>query len=471
MHYFLLHVLLAALYGLTAQLKTESDKNRVFGGIALATLAAGAYGILQYNGIDFISWSTQWGSRPSSTFGNPNFAAGWWIMTLPIFTAKFLASKNNKRWFFLALSLLILANLYLGKTRGAWLAAALSLLLSGGIWFSVHYKLSAKKNLALAMLGLVLFGSAAFWGYRKAGRSADRSVLERIFKWKTAEMMMRDHPAFGVGAGNLKVHFALYQEQVKKKMNIPLKATSESNVHNEYLQIGSELGAVGLLAYLSIFLVWFAFFLKTFPHLPQEKKIERIGIAGAVLSFIFFSLTNFPLHIVPNACLIFFLLGLQESGDRPEESALPPQPARWGVRSAAAAVYVLLVWQVLIPPLKADYLRLQAQQTASAGDFRAAIGLYTQTLELDYYRSERSAYELGECYRAIKQYNKAIKAYEVSVRLRNYGEVYNNIGNCYYLLHNKAKAAANWTIALRMGLPESGAQLQTEKNLKLLGKF
>ena len=73
-----------------------------------------------------------------------------------------------------------------------------------------------------------------------------------------------------------------------------------------------------------------------------------------------------------------------------------------------------------------------------------------------------------EVYRKFDEYDKAIAAYKISVALRNYGEVYNNMGNCYYFKGDFDNALFYWKTATGIGLPDEETQKQVLKSIAVL---
>jgi tetratricopeptide (TPR) repeat protein len=273
-----------------------------------------------------------------------------------------------------------------------------------------------------------------------------------------------------VGAGNLKVNFALYQADIKREMNIQTKGTSESNVHNEFLQIWAECGTFGLLSFLSIFIFWYVHFIRKRIFWIEEKNLEAWGTFAALSAFFFFSLTNFPYDIVPNALLVIFLLSSSTlQTDRNEKKKIAEPPEKKPLLSLAAFVFFLFVfYQWIFPLFIADVYRLKGGRFQAQKDYGKAILFYQKAIQKDFVHSERTAYELGECFRTIGEYFNALQAYSLSVQLRHYGEVYNNMGNCYYLLNQRDEAAKNWEKAIYLGLPDPQVQKEVEKNLSVI---
>lgn len=312
-HFFFSQLLFILLYYMIVNLREQNDEKLILKGITIASLFSSIYGVMQYWGLDFINWSTTWGGRPGSTFGNPNFAAGWWIMVFPLFLERQISEKKFGRWFWTVLSILVALNIYWGQTRGAWIALVSAFFIA---W--VHKSAFEKKirTIFISTIALLLLSASYFYSQRQAFNFQNLSILERTFKWATAWQMIKTSPLFGSGAGNLKVNFALYQSEVRKKdffkTRLPFRATSESNVHNEYLQVWAEIGTIGFLSFLSIFGLWYWKFIKNWKNGQRENQSKKLAIFVSIISFLIFSLTNFPLHILPNACLLFFLLGISE---------------------------------------------------------------------------------------------------------------------------------------------------------------
>ncbi len=461
---------LVLLFWVSAEIKDEQE--RVFTAIVWSSFFAGAYGASQYFGWDPVKWSTVWGGRPGSSFGNPNFAAGWWVMALPILAARTWTRTGKERILSGCATILCVLSLFWGRTHGAWIACGLSVLFGAGIIWGIRKQISVTRAVFVCLALSVAAGlSAAFF----MTRIHSPSILERQFKWWTAIEMVKENPVFGVGAGNLKVNFALYQNKVREnpvfRDQMSFRATSESNVHNEFFQVWAETGTLGLLAFLSLFAAWFVYASRKMDNGSAASQIEQAGVMSAVIAFLAYSLTNFPMHIVPNGCLLFFLLGAgmptETAQNKPaskKSAQVKPQTEHFA-RIAAGAVFAIVFFKVILPPFRGDYLRLQAEMLAAQRRYDAAIPVYEKSVAANFYDSERTAYDLAECYRAVNDIPNAIRAYEISARLRNYGEIYNNLGNCYYLLGNHGQAAQNWETALKLGIPGTEASEQAERNL------
>lgn len=464
---FVLQLMFTGVYFLAKEIY---DREKMLTAVCISGWIVCLYGLLQYFGYDFIHWVTDFGRRPSSFFGNPNFFAGYLVVLLPI------AMVRWKNFYWSALAILSLINLLLTKTRGAWLASIVSIVLMIIIVLYKETKIRAMKKTFLIVVSTILFLVIFFFTtfIWKSFISKEPSVVERLFKWQTAIEMIKDKPIFGLGAGNLKVNFALYQSKIRKRAHFIVRGTSESNVHNEFFQIAAETGLLGLGAFLCVFIAYFISMIKA---LKQEISITNVGYVASVAAFLSFCLTNFPLRISSVASLTFlcmafstqknFITTATQKYRSTENPFTKPRLISPLTQVILFGIYIFLIWKVYLPPLIAEVYRQKGAILMGEDNFLGAITAYKKAIEYDYYRSERTAYDLGELYRHIDDIDNAIQAYKISINLRNYGEVYNCLGNCYWLKGNIDDAINNWQKALELGLPDPKDIEIVQRNISL----
>jgi len=124
----------------------------------------------------------------------------------------------------------------------------------------------------------------------------DESLSQRLSFYKQSIKTIINNPIFGVGIGNWKL-----KSIETNKENI-IGYIVPYHVHNDYLEIGSEIGLVGLTIYLLI--IVFAFkntILKVLKIIFTRGNIEKNYIEYVVISifaYIYFidSNINFPFH-------------------------------------------------------------------------------------------------------------------------------------------------------------------------------
>ncbi|MBU0952267.1 MAG: O-antigen ligase family protein, partial [Elusimicrobia bacterium] len=398
---FSLHLCFFFVYIFSLSLDSKHTET-ILNTILITGLIAGGYGVFQHFGYDFVNWISSYTGRPSSSFGNPNFFAGYIIILIPIALTFFFKSMGFKKYLWLILFVIFTIDLIFNKTRGAWIASAVSLVYLLSVLFIKNKKLILTASIIVVLLSALL-GLYEFTKYRGINLySQSPSVAERLFKWQAAIEMIKEHPFIGTGAGNLKVNFALYQAKVKEKTNFRLRGTSESNVHNEFLQIFAETGILGLLSFLLIFIFYFFTLLK-----KENNDTLSLSVSAGVLAFLVFCLTNFPLRIMPTAITLFALMGLstnnfQPKADQPRAGKFEintNKNTNWSIRSVIFIMYFFVIWKFAITPFIADSYRKTADDASNMNDLNKAVNYYEKSISMDKAHSERSAFDLGEIYR------------------------------------------------------------------------
>ncbi len=400
---------------------------------AIAVIAVCVVGIIQKTAFMFSSSAGPFSGRIYSTLGNPNFLASFLLISFPLFGA--WADKKNIS----PLTLLPYTCILLTQTAGS----ILSLFFILGLFFArggTKTKLSFPGilfpvHLLIIICAIFVFGPS----------SKKMSVKERLFKWQAGLEIVKDRPLLGAGWGGVKTNFALYQQRVKR--DFALKSTSESKIHNDYIQIMAESGITGFLAYGAIL----------FSAIVILRKNNFYAFAG-LAAFMLDSVTNFPVELPASLMLLALIL----SFDGEKNNAKPPSAAL----GATLALICLFSLFISVKDFAADISRKNGYDSYAAGDFKKAENSWLRSHRLSP-TSGKTAYALGMLYINAKRYPAAINMFKESIKIRNYGEVYNNLGNALYLSGNNAEALTAWEKAVTLGCPGKENIL---KNIKLLKK-
>jgi putative inorganic carbon (HCO3(-)) transporter len=151
-------------------------------------------------------------------------------------------------WFGLAAAA-VAALLVLTKSRGAWVAEAIALVvLLAHRWRGVLWSIPV----ALLALGLVLWwlGPAALLDALAPGGDGLEQWMSRVEIWSRAIYMLQDFPFTGAGAGAFgHVADTLYPFLLRGP------GAGVPHAHNLFLQVAVDLGLPGLVAYLAILLL------------------------------------------------------------------------------------------------------------------------------------------------------------------------------------------------------------------------
>ncbi len=104
---------------------------------------------------------------------------------------------------------------------------------------------------------------------RLSNMSSETSGLRRLQAWKNSAELLKHDPILGIGAGNWKIRVLEYENKTKTS-NLCMVRN-----HNDFIQVTAELGIIGGLLYLSIFIIIFLNFL--FATIKPNQSEETVG--------------------------------------------------------------------------------------------------------------------------------------------------------------------------------------------------
>lgn len=126
----------------------------------------------------------------------------------------------------------------------------------------------------------------------------DTSAMWRLAVWEKSLEIIKANPIFGLGFGRLiTIHFLDYEKQ------IPIR-----DVHNEWLGLVIQMGAIGLFSILFFIIHLVHKIIKFKKQAAPVAKPAILGTGAFLLSFLF--MANFNVYFSANLFLIFFLLFL-----------------------------------------------------------------------------------------------------------------------------------------------------------------
>ncbi len=258
--------------------------------VILSTGLVSLIGILQTAGVSFAAWIPPYPGRISSTFGNPNFLGGFLAITLPLAAWVFLLSSDKKKIFYLLVSLAGLSALFLTRSRGAIVASLLSFLFIGAVSFLFKlWRFSGRRK--ILFWGFLIIAVTVIFFLIDTGPDSlakrfsqtspgEGSLFIRLKIWESAWNLIKSDLWFGVGLGNFQIFFPAYSVPDFYKL-VPMG--NVLHAENEYLEIWSELGIIGLALF-----VWImgGVYYKAFKFIRQEqdpgKKVLALGLLGGL---------------------------------------------------------------------------------------------------------------------------------------------------------------------------------------------
>lgn len=221
---------------------------------------------------------------------NPNVLAGALVLLLPLYTALLLQSHRLLyRWLRITLMVLwpiLIGVLFITQSRGALLAAILATL----IVVSLCY---AKLVWFMPVLLSLLVGATLWIGPRPllealVMSSAFGGMDGRIEIWNRALYALHDFPFTGIGIGTFnKVIPLLYPYFLwTPAQEIP-------HAHNLLLQVGIDLGLIGLIAQVALWinLFWMLFTLLR-RHTDSAVRVLAAGAFGSLIAMLLHGLVD-----------------------------------------------------------------------------------------------------------------------------------------------------------------------------------
>ncbi|MDC3366830.1 O-antigen ligase family protein [Flavobacteriaceae bacterium] len=221
----------------------------------------------------------------------------------------FLIYKNKKTLYKLILSGIILLSilcLSMIQSRASFLAVGLILVLFLGLCIVLFITDKNKKHLfqygyllipflaAIALNQVLLSDKGADALARASTISAgtnDGSVNQRLRYYEDVVTHLSSNPIFGVGLGNWKLKSIDYDSKDIIGYVVPYHA------HSDFIQLGAELGIIGFLLYLGVF-VWAVFFvyrLIRYSMLSVEEKVFLFLLLTALGVYSVDANLNFPI--------------------------------------------------------------------------------------------------------------------------------------------------------------------------------
>jgi O-antigen ligase len=232
--------------------------------LIIASVPVVIYGLLQTINRDPITWWLM-GKVVFSTFGNPNYFAGYLIMVMPPTLIESLRSKV-RLWQVICALLFVeqLICFVATDSRGGFIAGFAALVLClYWLWRfnAVHARRLTQSLIFLSLVLTLLIGlggESLGDALRQVGFVKNLGSVEtRQYAWETAWHMIALRPQ-GWGIGTFEIMHLNYATPgfmtYAQKFLIPFGAVMD-RTHNMWTEVGVELGAIGLLIWIGLLAV------------------------------------------------------------------------------------------------------------------------------------------------------------------------------------------------------------------------
>lgn len=324
----------AVAYGNTRRSALNAWSRILLGCAALAALAGLVTSTQQE-----IGWAT-------GAYANPQLLAGFLVLLLPFAVVYALQGRMDLRRVLATVALVfVVGALLVTRNRSAWLGSLAGLVLIAGLWLRTtpFSELARQRHRWMTTLIIAAVGAGLFVAFKPdtgslvEARAAtllapgqEPSFQWRLRMWAAGWEMVKARPLAGWGVGSFPRLVGEYAAEAPAAAQVEEAGPSLASVpHNEYVQLGAELGLVGLLLYLAVFFGFFRLSLR-FSGATESETRRRLVIActAAVAAQSIDALGNPAWRFGDVAPLFWLVLGLGVAATRAHEERDPISAAK-----------------------------------------------------------------------------------------------------------------------------------------------
>jgi O-antigen ligase len=335
-------------------------------GVAAAALVAGAYGILQYLGVDPLLPASAYHIgegiwtivRPPGTLGYVSYFANWLAMAafLSLELARLEERRLPRHAAYAAASVAICAMVLTG-TRGALLAAVAgcAILLRAQVWRITRRAMAVGG--CIAVVAILFYVSPAGWNLHSRARwfREDPRGGARLELWRDTLAMSAHRLPAGFGPEVFTSQFPHYES---KQLAEAYPDFAHESPHNMFLDVLIGEGIPGLAILAGLCMLALA-------HAPSPRLAAAI-VTGIVAQ-------QFTVFIIPTAMLFYVMLAV--SAGQPEQGAVIGARKPLGLLAAAPLALGLLYLALRFAA--ADRSLELARRNIELGNGKAAAVFYS----------------------------------------------------------------------------------------------
>ena len=321
--------------------------------------------------------------RMYSTFGNDSGVAGYLLPVLPIGIGLFLTSRSKgAKWIWFASTGAIAYAILACHTRGVWLGAFVALVfflvnmvrrreLRGMLTAHGRYTLLAAVLAVILVVAQLMVPGASTDEIDTLDRITSTFTVEQVgvnlraVFWGAALRMVADRPVFGFGLGSYKYYSQLYQGKLMAALGpaswLQPNELETVRAHNDYVQLASELGALGVAVLVwGMFVFWKCVRERLRRTADASSSCILLSCLAGLTGVAVFAATNFPFHLIAHALVSMFLLAVVVGAGVAEHARfsrwrLPQRPILRTVMSISVTAFGILFLALALRPYVADY--------------------------------------------------------------------------------------------------------------------
>jgi len=306
----------------------EKVLNRVYFLLTLGWGIAIILGFVQYFG-GILGYERS-PARIFSMFDNCNLFGGYLILIFPLGILYGINKPFFKRISLSIFAMFSIVSLILSRSKNSWIAFAILLVFMGIFFFLFFIKEKMGKSFVKILnwkwicvsvvCFVIIFGP--FYIYLNKGKvlellsedlnwriPIEQKINIRLLLWKDTIQIVEDFPLFGVGIGEFNFVLSKYSYDYSKLIE-------EFHPHNYFLQIASEMGLIGLYAFLWI--LW-RIFIKGLQITKGTQNFVKLGLWFGIIGFILTFFGDGYLWNIEMQLMFWLMIGLLFVNDTENE--------------------------------------------------------------------------------------------------------------------------------------------------------
>jgi O-antigen ligase len=284
-----------------------------------------------------------------SVSANNNLYSGFLLISLPLVFTGYSINKGFWKYFSVFVGILAIFFIIITQSRAAYIGLFMAITISFLFLILKYPGIFSKRNIIVGIIALCVLFSAVFvfyssldttrknyflskvpvWEYFKSYENATAERLKkkntgtdlthvatfdfseeyyenanlRIIFWKKSLCLITSNPIMGVGAGNWKINIPSCKKPENPEHTV--KNYTYSQPHNEWIAIISELGIIGFILSLFIFIIPVAFVFYRIGFTIPKPHISVVFYGSFIFGFYLFSSFDFPFHRVEHNVIFF----------------------------------------------------------------------------------------------------------------------------------------------------------------------
>ena len=239
--------------------------------------------------------------RIDGTFGHYMTFAGVILLIFLLAASRLIFDRDTPKLEGVVTLALLFSALLMTQTRSAWLG-----LIAGSI--PILWTWRKRYVLALPAVAIVVVLLSPqpvkdrVFSYIDL---TDVTLNERIYAWHGGVNIFREYPLTGVGPENLGQVYANHRHPKDPRLRF-------THLHSNFLQTAAELGALGLLAWLAIWIAYFMAIARIYKRLDDNGSDRALvmGSVAGIVAFLVAGVFECNYRDTEVASLVYFLMAL-----------------------------------------------------------------------------------------------------------------------------------------------------------------